>query len=66
MKQTNATKTQDKDNKIIEELMKEEKKLNQKLEVIKMKLRSVIYKWTPTFIGRMTSCFLVGCHVFYL
>jgi len=45
MKQTNATKTQDKDNKIIEELMKEEKRLNPKLEVIKMKLRSVIYKY---------------------
>jgi hypothetical protein len=44
MKKNNATKTQD-DNKIIEELMKEEKRLNQKLEVIKMKLRSVIYKY---------------------
>lgn len=45
MKQTNATKTKDKDNKIIEELMKEEKKLSDKLEVVKMKLRSVIYKY---------------------
>jgi hypothetical protein len=44
MKKNNTTKTQD-DNKLIEDLMKEEKKLTQKLEVIKMKLRSVIYKY---------------------
>jgi len=44
MKKNSTTKKPD-DNKIIEELMKEEKRLNQKLEVIKMKLRSVIYKY---------------------
>jgi len=44
MKKNNTTKKPD-DNKVIEELMKEEKRLNEKLEVIKMKLRSVIYKY---------------------
>lgn len=48
MKKNNTAKTQD-DNKVIEELMKEEKRLSQKLEVIKMKLRSVIYKYEKKY-----------------